>query len=234
MSKDVHALSQESMDLLEAHDWPGNIRELENVIERAVALEKSQTILPESLPEHIVRRVPKGPGRGRVCFPRPGFNLEEHVKGLEKEYIAQALATRGRRAGESGRAARHELPLVPLLRQEVQPEVTSDIMTSARVRLWLFLLFQALYALTSSGNAFRVPDEFEVYYQVEHLVDAGDLSIPQASPPVGSSGDSASIKSRTHRTVRSSPSWPSRITSGHGVLHGSPASRGIRWSGRLS
>ncbi|HKY22301.1 MAG TPA: hypothetical protein VJM31_13895 [Vicinamibacterales bacterium] len=48
-----------------------------------------------------------------------------------------------------------------------------------RVTLWLFLLFQALYALTSSGNAFRVPDEFEVYYQVEHLIDEGDLSIPQ-------------------------------------------------------
>jgi hypothetical protein len=49
-----------------------------------------------------------------------------------------------------------------------------------RTGIWLFLLFQALYALTSSGNAFRVPDEFEVYYQVEHLVDSGDLSIPQA------------------------------------------------------
>lgn len=49
-----------------------------------------------------------------------------------------------------------------------------------RVTLWIFLLFQALYALTSSGNAFRVPDEFEVYDQVEHLVDAGDLSVPQA------------------------------------------------------
>ena len=45
-----------------------------------------------------------------------------------------------------------------------------------------FLLFQALYALTSSGNVFRVPDEFEVYYQVEHLVDAGDISVPQAVP----------------------------------------------------
>jgi hypothetical protein len=43
----------------------------------------------------------------------------------------------------------------------------------------LFLLFQALYALTSSGNLFRVPDEFEVYFQIEHLVDAGDLSVPQ-------------------------------------------------------
>ncbi len=43
----------------------------------------------------------------------------------------------------------------------------------------LFLFFQALYGLTSSGNVFRVPDEFEVYFQVEHLVDAGDISVPQ-------------------------------------------------------
>lgn len=34
--------------------------------------------------------------------------------------------------------------------------------------------------LTASGNAFRVPDEFETYFQVEHFVDAGDLSVPQA------------------------------------------------------
>jgi len=45
----------------------------------------------------------------------------------------------------------------------------------------LFILFQALYALTSSGNAFRTPDEFEVYFQTEHLIDAGDLSVPQAN-----------------------------------------------------
>ncbi len=48
-----------------------------------------------------------------------------------------------------------------------------------RLTLALFLFFQGLYALTSSGNAFRIPDEFEVYFQVEHLVDAGDLSVPQ-------------------------------------------------------
>lgn len=53
-------------------------------------------------------------------------------------------------------------------------------MRSARTAsLLLFLLFQSLYALTSSGNAFRIPDEFEVYFQVENLIDAGDLSVPQ-------------------------------------------------------
>jgi hypothetical protein len=45
--------------------------------------------------------------------------------------------------------------------------------------LGLFLLFQALYALTSSGNAFRIPDEFEVYFQTENLFDHGDISVPQ-------------------------------------------------------
>ncbi|HEX6216073.1 MAG TPA: hypothetical protein VFZ38_14670 [Vicinamibacterales bacterium] len=49
----------------------------------------------------------------------------------------------------------------------------------ARTTLGLFLLFQAIYALTSSGNAFRIPDEFEVYFQTENLFDNGDVSVPQ-------------------------------------------------------
>ena len=53
-------------------------------------------------------------------------------------------------------------------------------MSSARTTsVLLFLLFQSLYALTSSGNAFRIPDEFEVYFQTENLIDHGDLSVPQ-------------------------------------------------------
>jgi two-component system response regulator PilR (NtrC family) len=94
MGKDIHGIAQETMDLLENYEWPGNIRELENVIERAVALEKSQTILPESLPQHIVKRVVKGPAAAGM-LPESGFNLEEHVEGLEKEYITQALVRAG-------------------------------------------------------------------------------------------------------------------------------------------
>jgi hypothetical protein len=48
-----------------------------------------------------------------------------------------------------------------------------------RTRIALFVFFQALYALTSSGNIYRIPDEFEVYFQSEHLIDGGDLSVPQ-------------------------------------------------------
>jgi two-component system response regulator PilR (NtrC family) len=90
----VAHLDDEAVELLVAYDWPGNIRELENVIERAVALEKSSAILPESLPEHIVKRVPRGPAAAG-SLPESGFDMEEHVKGLEREYIAQALQRAG-------------------------------------------------------------------------------------------------------------------------------------------
>ena len=94
MGKSIHGISQESMELLEGYEWPGNIRELENVVERAVALEKSQAILPESLPEHIVKRVSKGSAAAGL-LPESGFNLEEHVEGLERGYITQALQRSG-------------------------------------------------------------------------------------------------------------------------------------------
>jgi hypothetical protein len=54
-------------------------------------------------------------------------------------------------------------------------------MSGRRFGLRLFWCFFARYAPTSSGNVFRVPDEFEVYFQAQHLAAAGDLSIPQTA-----------------------------------------------------
>src|SRR5687767_7915216 len=59
MEKEITGVSREAMDLLLAHDWPGNIRELENAIERAVALERTPAILPDSLPRAIRSGAPK-------------------------------------------------------------------------------------------------------------------------------------------------------------------------------
>ena len=47
------AISSPAMRLLENYSWPGNVRELEHTIERAVALETTDTIQPERLPEQI-------------------------------------------------------------------------------------------------------------------------------------------------------------------------------------
>ena len=93
MAKPLTGLSQEALALLQRYEWPGNIRELENVVERAVALERTPTILPESLPEHV--RGLLAAGRSPIVLPEAGFDLELHVRNLERDYIAQALRKAG-------------------------------------------------------------------------------------------------------------------------------------------
>jgi two-component system response regulator PilR (NtrC family) len=97
MGKSVAAISGGAMALLEQHDWPGNIRELENVIERAVALERTPTILAESLPAHIRATIgdPAATPEDVASLPDGGFDLEQHVQSVERRYLAQALERAG-------------------------------------------------------------------------------------------------------------------------------------------
>jgi two-component system response regulator PilR (NtrC family) len=101
MGKSLSGVSASAMACLQAHAWPGNIRELENAMERAVALERTSTVQVESLPDAL-RRSPQPPAAPAAlapppgdAFPASGFDLEQHVQEIEREYIAEAL----RRAG---------------------------------------------------------------------------------------------------------------------------------------
>src|SRR6267378_1253238 len=84
------ALSPQALRLLENYYWPGNVRELEHAIERAVALEKTDTIQPERLPEQVTHynatRV-----ASELELPRDGINLTAHLDQLEKTYVMEAL-----------------------------------------------------------------------------------------------------------------------------------------------
>jgi two-component system response regulator PilR (NtrC family) len=107
MKKPITGISRGAMACLQSYSWPGNVRELENAMERAVALERTPSILPESLPDAArgVEAPPVAPaaafngngarpaaGEGRPSsLPEGGFDLEQHVQHLEREYIAEAL-----------------------------------------------------------------------------------------------------------------------------------------------
>jgi two-component system, NtrC family, response regulator PilR len=96
MEKEITGISHPAMELLLRYDWPGNIRELENVIERAVALEPTPAILPDSLPPMIRGDLPVRVPSGAVdLLPDSGFDLEAHVKQIERGYIAEALKRAG-------------------------------------------------------------------------------------------------------------------------------------------
>ena len=95
MGKQISGISHEAMEVLVHHEWPGNIRELENVIERAVALESTPTILLDSLPPAIRGDAPRASPAPAEGLPQSGFDLEAHVKGIECSYIAEALKRAG-------------------------------------------------------------------------------------------------------------------------------------------
>jgi two-component system, NtrC family, response regulator PilR len=99
MEKQITGISHETMDLLVRHDWPGNIRELENVMERAVALEATPVVLPDSLPANIRGETTlrsHGPALTPANgLPEAGFDLEAHVQEIERGYIAEALKRAG-------------------------------------------------------------------------------------------------------------------------------------------
>ena len=99
MDKQITGISHEAMDLLVHHEWPGNIRELENVLERAVALEATPVVLPDSLPANIRGEASTRNHVSAIApvsgLPDTGFDLEAHVQEIERGYIAEALKRAG-------------------------------------------------------------------------------------------------------------------------------------------
>ena len=78
-------ITDEMLEYLERYSWPGNIRELENVIERAVLLSKDKFIGPDDLPNSIKQE------QGRQKKTYQPKSLKEALAGPEKELIRQAL-----------------------------------------------------------------------------------------------------------------------------------------------
>ncbi|CAG0979977.1 sigma-54 dependent transcriptional regulator [Geobacter sp.] len=87
-NKHVTGISKMAEKLLLDYNWPGNIRELKNVIERAIILGNDETLLLEHLPLEIVAKASSQSG-GITTFKLPpeGIDIEE----VEKELIRQAL-----------------------------------------------------------------------------------------------------------------------------------------------
>ena len=97
--KEITKISSYAVDLLQKYNFPGNIRELENLIERSVALSSTNIILPDSLSLSIHKRrwiegVPNR--RFDISDVENGVALDSIVEEIERAYIEKALkCTRG-------------------------------------------------------------------------------------------------------------------------------------------
>ena len=107
MQKRISAICEEFIEALSRHSWPGNIRELQNCIERSVIL-ATGAVLNGSVPE-LTRITHDGPKRPKL--PEP-ITLHE----AERSHILQILReTRGVIGGPNGAAARLGLPRTTLI-----------------------------------------------------------------------------------------------------------------------
>lgn len=90
IKRKIDSISDEALSVLMDYDWPGNIRELENVIERAIILSKGPVIIAQDLPESITRpkalqeQLFNGNGNGDL-------KLKEALRSPERDLITKAL-----------------------------------------------------------------------------------------------------------------------------------------------
>jgi two-component system response regulator PilR (NtrC family) len=94
MGREPAKLSPEAERLIEAYEFPGNVRELENVVERAVTLADGPTIPAAALPPSV-RGATEKPAAIEAALPDQGMDLQAHLDAIEQALIEQALARAG-------------------------------------------------------------------------------------------------------------------------------------------
>jgi sigma-54 specific flagellar transcriptional regulator A len=85
-------ISQIAMDCLRRYHWPGNIRELQNLVERMSILYPNTTIEREHLPPSVAERRRSVRVATPAALPSGGLDLKEHLGSIEKQLIESALA----------------------------------------------------------------------------------------------------------------------------------------------
>lgn len=96
LNKNILKISPETLQLLLRYEYPGNVRELQNIIERAVALEGTQELMAVNLNSYLSEQPLLKKGAIDIDLPNEGIDLEKIVEELERTLLLKALdRTRG-------------------------------------------------------------------------------------------------------------------------------------------
>lgn len=96
LGKNINGISVDAMDILKKYNYPGNVRELENMIERTVALEAGATVLPESLPPLVnTSSGKKMASSNEIEVGEDGLDLDKVIGQIEKEILLKAIHAAG-------------------------------------------------------------------------------------------------------------------------------------------
>jgi two-component system response regulator PilR (NtrC family) len=91
LSKKISGISPEALRILLNYDFPGNVRELQNIIERAVALENNPELTPQNLSSYLEQQPLMKKNLFDLEIPNEGIDLEKVVEELERSLLVKAL-----------------------------------------------------------------------------------------------------------------------------------------------
>ncbi|MEJ2716500.1 MAG: sigma-54 dependent transcriptional regulator [Deltaproteobacteria bacterium] len=103
--KKIHGIDRQVMEAFQAYTWPGNIRELENVIERAYILETSNVLAPERFPTELLAFPSVVASQKANGFPSLSEARRKSVQMVERQYLREILAAHQGRIGSAAQAA---------------------------------------------------------------------------------------------------------------------------------
>lgn len=92
--RNIEGVSKEAFECLMTHNWPGNIRELENLMERMTIIKSTGTIEIEDLPKQYLKNKPIDQSK-IISFPEGGIDFNSIVNNFENQIILQALNRTG-------------------------------------------------------------------------------------------------------------------------------------------
>jgi two-component system response regulator PilR (NtrC family) len=91
LNKNILTISPGALRILLNYEYPGNVRELQNIIERAVALETAQELSAQNLSSYLDEQLPPKKKQIDLEIPSEGIDLEKMVEDLERTLILKAL-----------------------------------------------------------------------------------------------------------------------------------------------
>jgi two-component system response regulator PilR (NtrC family) len=94
-SNEPYKIAPEAFRLLLGYEFPGNVRELENMVERAITLESSNMVTEQSIRSYINERTISKTAPPSLEIPEDGMDLNQVVEDLEKAFIIKALEKTG-------------------------------------------------------------------------------------------------------------------------------------------